>query len=140
MPLPQNISTCSGPNCTPQGQSMQAMNNQRASMVALKAATSGGGVTVNELPRTFSGPANTQMQAAYVAANRTSNQAAANSVYDNEAKTGGKTRSKKTRSKKTRTKKTRRRHWSAKYKKSINCRRPKGFSQRQHCKYGRKKH
>ena len=28
--------------------------------------------------------------------------------------------------------------WSTKYKKSINCRRPKGFSQRQHCKYGRK--
>jgi hypothetical protein len=29
--------------------------------------------------------------------------------------------------------------WSMKYKKSINCKRPKGFSQRQHCKYGRKK-
>lgn len=29
--------------------------------------------------------------------------------------------------------------WSLKYKRSINCRRPKGFSQRQHCKYGRKK-
>jgi len=28
--------------------------------------------------------------------------------------------------------------WSLKYKQSINCRRPKGFSQRQHCKYGRK--
>jgi vacuolar-type H+-ATPase subunit F/Vma7 len=28
--------------------------------------------------------------------------------------------------------------WSAKYKKSINCNRPKGFSQKQHCKYGRK--
>jgi thiol-disulfide isomerase/thioredoxin len=28
--------------------------------------------------------------------------------------------------------------WSAKYKRSINCRRPKGFSQKQHCKYGRK--
>ncbi len=27
--------------------------------------------------------------------------------------------------------------WSMKYKKSINCSRPKGFSQRQHCKYGR---
>jgi hypothetical protein len=25
-----------------------------------------------------------------------------------------------------------------KYKKSINCKRPKGFSQKQHCKYGRK--
>jgi hypothetical protein len=30
--------------------------------------------------------------------------------------------------------------WSKKYKDSINCNRPKGFSQRQHCKYGRKKH
>ncbi len=29
--------------------------------------------------------------------------------------------------------------WSRKYKKSINCKRPKGFSQRQYCKYGRKK-
>ena len=29
--------------------------------------------------------------------------------------------------------------WSLKYKKSINCNHPKGFSQRQHCKYGRKK-
>jgi thiol-disulfide isomerase/thioredoxin len=28
--------------------------------------------------------------------------------------------------------------WSVKYKKSINCKRPKGFSQKQHCKYGRK--
>ena len=30
------------------------------------------------------------------------------------------------------------RKWSIKYKKSINCKRPKGFSQRQYCKYGRK--
>jgi len=30
--------------------------------------------------------------------------------------------------------------WSLKYKKSINCRHPKGFSQKQHCKYGRKTH
>ncbi len=28
--------------------------------------------------------------------------------------------------------------WSKKYKKSINCKKPKGFSQRQYCKYGRK--
>lgn len=32
-----------------------------------------------------------------------------------------------------------RRKWSLKYKKSVNCKRPRGFSQRQHCKYGRKK-
>jgi hypothetical protein len=29
--------------------------------------------------------------------------------------------------------------WSLKYKRSINCKRPRGFSQRQYCKYGRKK-
>jgi thiol-disulfide isomerase/thioredoxin len=28
--------------------------------------------------------------------------------------------------------------WSRKYKKSINCRKPKGFSQKQYCKYSRK--
>ena len=28
--------------------------------------------------------------------------------------------------------------WSLKYKRSINCRHPRGFSQKQHCKYGRK--
>ena len=28
--------------------------------------------------------------------------------------------------------------WSDKYKKKINCKDPKGFSQRQHCLYGRK--
>ena len=30
--------------------------------------------------------------------------------------------------------------WSMKYKKSINCGHPKGFSQKQYCKYGRKTH
>ena len=39
----------------------------------------------------------------------------------------------------TRTKKRIGGKWSLKYKKSINCNRPKGFSQKQHCKYGRKK-
>ena len=29
--------------------------------------------------------------------------------------------------------------WSAKYKKSINCQKPKGFSQKQHCRFGRRK-
>jgi thiol-disulfide isomerase/thioredoxin len=29
--------------------------------------------------------------------------------------------------------------WSRKYKKSINCNRPKGFSQKQYCKYGQNK-
>ena len=32
-----------------------------------------------------------------------------------------------------------RRKWSQKYKHSINCNRPRGFSQRQYCKYGRRK-
>jgi len=35
--------------------------------------------------------------------------------------------------------KTQKRKWSNKYKRSINCRVPKGFSQKQYCKYGRKK-
>jgi hypothetical protein len=38
-----------------------------------------------------------------------------------------------------RTKKINGGKWSAKYKRSINCNRPKGFSQKQYCKYGRKK-
>ena len=41
--------------------------------------------------------------------------------------------------KRTRTRKPKpKRKWTLKYKRSINCRHPKGFSQRQHCKYGRK--
>lgn len=40
---------------------------------------------------------------------------------------------------KTSIKRTRGGKWSMKYKKSINCNNPKGFSQKQHCKYGRKK-
>ena len=49
------------------------------------------------------------------------------------AKTGGRRR--KTR--KLRNKKGGK--WSTKYKRSINCKRPRGFSQKQYCKYGRKK-
>lgn len=37
-----------------------------------------------------------------------------------------------------RTKRHRGGKWSLKYKRSINCRKPRGFSQRQHCKYGRR--
>jgi len=33
---------------------------------------------------------------------------------------------------------SKRRKWSIKYKRSIDCSRPKGFSQKQYCKYGRK--
>lgn len=31
------------------------------------------------------------------------------------------------------------RKWSLAYKKSINCNKPKGFSQKQYCKYGKTK-
>ena len=40
---------------------------------------------------------------------------------------------------KTSIKQTRGGKWSMKYKKTINCNRPKGFSQKQYCKYGMKK-
>ena len=40
---------------------------------------------------------------------------------------------------KIKTIKNKHKKWSLKYKKSINCKRPRGFSQRQYCKYGRKK-
>ena len=33
----------------------------------------------------------------------------------------------------------RRHKWSLKYKRSINCKKPRGFSQKQYCKYGRGK-
>jgi len=61
-------------------------------------------------------------------------QFSARSVYERLLKT-------RTTRPKSRTARTRRRHrggkWSLKYKRSINCRRPKGFSQRQYCKYGK---
>ena len=44
----------------------------------------------------------------------------------------------KRRTMKRRTMKKTRRRWSIKYKKSINCNHPKGFSQKQHCKYGKR--
>lgn len=46
---------------------------------------------------------------------------------ENKKQTGGKLATK------------RKRKWSRKYKLSINCKRPKGFSQKQYCKYGRHK-
>ena len=33
---------------------------------------------------------------------------------------------------------TKKHRWSMKYKKSINCEQPRGFSQKQYCRYGRK--
>lgn len=44
----------------------------------------------------------------------------------------------KTKKMKVKKTKIRSRKWSNKYKKSINCNNPKGFSQKQHCKYERK--
>jgi thiol-disulfide isomerase/thioredoxin len=46
--------------------------------------------------------------------------------------------SKKNRIKRGGTKKMNKRKWSRKYKMSINCKKPKGFSQKQYCRYGRK--
>lgn len=40
---------------------------------------------------------------------------------------------------KMKSRKTKGGKWSMKYKKSINCKSPRGFSQRQYCKYGRRK-
>lgn len=45
---------------------------------------------------------------------------------------------KKTSYLKTRKNKSKGGKWSLKYKRSINCNRPKGFSQTQYCKYSRK--
>ena len=58
---------------------------------------------------------------------------------DSEGSKGGKRKTMKNKKKKKKKKKTKKRKWSMKYKKSINCKRPKGFSQKQYCKFGRKK-
>jgi thiol-disulfide isomerase/thioredoxin len=61
-----------------------------------------------------------------------------NRIKRNHKKSGkhNKTKSNKTRNNKK--KSLRGGKWSRKYKASINCSNPKGFSQKQHCKYGRK--
>ena len=56
-----------------------------------------------------------------------------------ESKTGDKKGGSKKRRTRRRSRKMKGGKWSRKYKKSINCRRPRGFSQKQYCKYGRKK-
>jgi hypothetical protein len=43
----------------------------------------------------------------------------------------------KTKKGKDKNKKDKKRKWSMKYKKSIDCNHPKGFSQKQYCTYGR---
>ena len=57
----------------------------------------------------------------------------------NVKKTIKKSKIKKSKIKKSKKSKSKSRKWSKKYKKSINCKNPKGFSQKQHCKYGRKR-
>tara|TARA_B100000795_G_C22802719_1_gene442814 strand:- start:340 stop:819 length:480 start_codon:yes stop_codon:yes gene_type:complete len=54
-----------------------------------------------------------------------------------ERKRARRTKKKKGRIYRFRTK-IKRRKWSKKYKKKINCRKPKGFSQKQYCKFGKK--
>jgi len=49
-----------------------------------------------------------------------------------------KSKQRKTKHRATKRRKYKGGKWSRKYKASINCRRPKGFSQKQYCKYGRK--
>ena len=62
------------------------------------------------------------------------------SEYNPDEKTlkGGKIKIRKTK-KIRKIRKMRGGKWSRKYKRSINCKRPRGFSQKQYCKYGRKK-
>jgi hypothetical protein len=57
---------------------------------------------------------------------------------DEDMKGGSMRKTKKTRKMRKTRKNIKGGKWSQKYKRSINCKRPRGFSQRQHCKYGRK--
>lgn len=54
-------------------------------------------------------------------------------THSKQRKSKQKTRNKPKSQQKTRKK------WSNKYKTSIDCKNPKGFSQKQYCKYGRRK-
>ena len=75
-------------------------------------------------------PANTEIQSAFLKMQVNNAQFKADTVMDAAAMTNTTTSTGGSK---------RRRRWSNKYKSSINCRRPKGFSQRQYCKYGRKR-
>ncbi len=85
----------------------------------------GGTVAITPVALPYSGPAAAEGQQAYVNLNKNFMQLSQDTKYDSAAGVKGGSK--------------RRRRWSDKYKKSINCKRPKGFSQRQHCKYGRKR-
>jgi hypothetical protein len=84
----------------------------------------GGTIAITPVALPYSGPAATQGQQTYVSLNKNYMQLSEDTKFDAAAGVKGGSK--------------RRRRWSNKYKKSINCKRPKGFSQRQHCKYGRK--
>ena len=85
----------------------------------------GGTVAITPVALPYSGPAASEGQQAYVNLNKNYLQLSQDTKFDSAAGVKGGSK--------------RRRRWSNKYKKSINCRRPKGFSQRQYCKYGRKR-
>ena len=106
----------------------QDRQEQISRMNAIK-GQNGGNTVITPPQAPYSGPAADLGTKAYVNMVQNNNQFQANSVMDSAAMN---TKSTKGGSK-------RRRRWSNKYKRSINCRRPKGFSQRQYCKYGRKK-
>ena len=84
----------------------------------------GGTIAITPVALPYSGPAAAQGQQTYVSLNKNYMQLSEDTKFDAAAGVKGGSK--------------RRRRWSNKYKKSINCKRPKGFSQRQHCKYGRK--
>ncbi len=67
------------------------------------------------------------------------NKSGENSITTSEPSSKGGRRTRRNKHHNKSGKKNRTRKWSLKYKRSINCRRPKGFSQKQYCKYGRKK-
>ena len=117
---PNTVAVQGGISASPGAQSAAAMKAQISQVSNLKNLTTGGGATIQPLQSSIRGPAGATLGQAFKDAQQNAVDAQALSVGDKMA--GGK----------------RRRHWSLKYKKSINCHRPKGFSQRQHCKYGRK--
>ena len=111
---------------------MLASQDQQAQIhrMNLIKGQNGGDIAITPIQAPYSGPAAAIGAQTYVNMVQNSNQFKANSVMDSAAMnttpttTGGSKR---------------RRKWSNKYKRSINCKRPKGFSQRQYCKYGRKR-
>ena len=132
-------------NSSAQAQAAAAANNGITKMNALKAVTGGykkhskllsGGLALQALPNSFpsSSPVNSGLQSLNSQTFSLANQASASAEGDK----GGPAVVIKTGGRRKRTQKGGK-GWSAKYRTSINCRRPKGFSQRQHCKYGRKK-